>query len=201
MSSRTSVTTTGSWAARADAKWCRNRLGCREAAAGRSAGRATPARRSASMTWHQKTSGRLSKRSTVTHARGPDRDPAAAQEASAIVLPEPGGPVTTVRGPRDPLAISAWTRSRETFHLGRAGTVILDVRTESSALAVRRTRRAVARAGVTGMRVPLNPWRRGRLISPQPAVASESPDRDYGNAEPRYGQGGCRSILCPAAGG
>src|SRR5580693_597477 len=164
----------------ADAKWCRNRLGCRAAVAGSSAGKATPARRRASMTWDQKTSGRLSNRSTVTHATGPDRDPSAAQEASAIVLPAPGGPVTTVRGPRDPLAISAVIRSRETFHLGSAGTVILETRTESSALAVRRARRAIARAGVAGMRVPLNPWRRGRLISPQPPVASEPPGRDYG---------------------
>src|SRR5271170_5670165 len=102
------------------------------AAAGNSAGRATSARRSASVTWDQRTSGRLSKQSRVTHAIGPDRDPAAAQEASAIVFPAPGGPVTTVRGPRAPFAISAVIRSRETFHLGRAGTVILEIRTESS---------------------------------------------------------------------
>ncbi|SRR6266566_2286502 len=76
--------------------------------------------------------GRLSKSSRPTQATGPGC--AAAHNATAIVLPAPGGPVTTVSGHhRVPSAISAVIRGRRTAHSGTSGTVILDVRIGSPA--------------------------------------------------------------------
>src|SRR6266550_3892290 len=75
---------------------------------------------------------RLSKSSRPTQATGPGC--AAAHNATAIVLPAPGGPVTTVSGHhRVPSAISPVIRGRRTAHSGTSGTVILDVRIGSPA--------------------------------------------------------------------
>ena len=58
---------------------------------------------------------------------------AAAHAASATVFPEPGGPVTTVSGPCAPTAITFSMRCRGTIHPGAPGTVIFEMRNESSA--------------------------------------------------------------------
>ena len=102
--------------------------GVRPRAAGSAAGAATPDRRSAATTYVQKTLGRLSNSSTVTQAACPG--PAAAHNASAIVLPAPAGPVTTVSGHhRLPWAISSVIRGRGTAQSGTPGAVIFDART------------------------------------------------------------------------
>ena len=67
----------------------------------------------------------------VTQARGPLGGLAAAQSASAIVLPAPGGPVTMVMGPSAPWAMSLSSLGRGTSQPGTPGTVILDARTGS----------------------------------------------------------------------
>src|SRR5260370_30554644 len=70
----------------------------------------------------------------VTQATGPSPE-VAAQEATAIVLPAPGGPVTTVSGPRAPSAIRRSIRLRGTTQPGTLGGASLDVKTGSSARA------------------------------------------------------------------
>src|SRR6516165_10246355 len=103
---------------------------------------ATPDRRSAAMTYDQNTPGRLSYSSTFTQATAPGS--AAAHKASAIVLPAPGGPVTTVSGHhRVPRAISSVIRGRRTAHGGRLGIVTLDARIGSPADAGRPARNDV----------------------------------------------------------
>src|SRR6516225_3194764 len=88
---------------------------------------ATPDRRSAAMTYDQNTPGRLSYSSTFTQATAPGS--AAAHKASAIVLPAPGGPVTTVSGHhRVPRAISSVIRGRCTVQAGTSGAVIFESR-------------------------------------------------------------------------
>src|SRR5215472_17652250 len=67
----------------------------------------------------------------VTQARGPPGGVAAAQSASAIVLPAPGGPVTVVMEPRAPRAMSWSSLGRGTSQCGTPGTVILDARSGS----------------------------------------------------------------------
>src|SRR6516225_3430843 len=79
----------------------------------------------------------------VTQATGPSPEDVA-QEATAMVLPAPGGPVTTVSGPRAPSAIRRSIRLRGTTHPGTRGGASLDIRTGSSARAA--CRRAGARA-------------------------------------------------------
>src|SRR5439155_23329925 len=71
--------------------------------------------------------GRLSNSSSPTQATGPGS--AVAHKARAIVLPAPGGPVTTVTGHhRVPSAISLVIRGRGTVQPGTPGTVTLDAR-------------------------------------------------------------------------
>src|SRR6201987_1863620 len=67
----------------------------------------------------------------VTQARGPLGGVAAAQSASVIVLPAPGGPVTMVMGPRAPRAMSLSSLGRATSQPGTPGTGILDARSGS----------------------------------------------------------------------
>src|SRR4029077_11978135 len=75
---------------------------------------------------------RLSKSSRPTQATGPVC--AAAHNATAIVLPAPGGPVTTVSGHhRVPSATSFVIRGRCTAQSGTFGAVILDARMGSAA--------------------------------------------------------------------
>ena len=93
---------------------------------------ATPDWRNAATTYDQNTPGRLSNSSSPTQATAPAL--AAAHRARAIVLPAPGGPVTTVSGHhRVPSAISLVIRGRDTAQSETLGTVILDVRTGSLA--------------------------------------------------------------------
>src|SRR5258705_8775120 len=71
--------------------------------------------------------GRLSNSSSPTQATGPGS--AVAHKARAIVLPEPGGPVTIVSGHhRVPSAISLVIRGRGTAQCGTSGGVIFEVR-------------------------------------------------------------------------
>src|SRR5262249_62348790 len=68
----------------------------------------------------------------VTQAAGPSPQ-VAAQEATAIVLPAPGGPVITVSGPRAPSAIRRSIRLRGTTQPGTLGGASLGVINGSSA--------------------------------------------------------------------
>src|SRR5215813_8304195 len=68
----------------------------------------------------------------VTQATGPSPQ-VAAHEATAIVLPAPGGPVITVSGPRAPSAIRRSIRLRGTTQPGTLGGASLDVSNGSSA--------------------------------------------------------------------
>src|SRR5580693_3323033 len=61
---------------------------------------------------------------------------AAVHDARAIVLPAPGGPVTTVTGPPAPSARRWSRRGRGTIHPGKRGAVSLDAKTRSSACRV-----------------------------------------------------------------
>src|SRR3989440_11806197 len=75
--------------------------------------------------------GRLSNSSSPTQATGPGS--AVAHKARAIVLPEPGGPVTIVSGHhRVPSAISLVIRGRGTAQCGTSGGVIFEVRIGST---------------------------------------------------------------------
>src|SRR5271166_2162362 len=78
----------------------------------------------------QKTFGLLSYWSSVTHATGPGL--AAAHDATAIVLPAPGGPVITVRGPAVPSSMRLSRRGRGTIQLGTLGAVIFACKTRSA---------------------------------------------------------------------
>src|ERR1700744_4191640 len=93
----------------------------------RALGWVSKACRTAATTLDQNTPGRLSNSSSPTQAIRPGS--AAAHNASAIVLPAPGGPVTVVSGhDRIPAAIRPVIRSRGTAHSGTTGTVILAAR-------------------------------------------------------------------------
>src|SRR5690606_2623710 len=61
-------------------------------------------------------------RSPDTHRTGPaERGRAAAHAVTAAVFPEPGGPTTTVSGPRTPLRRSLSSRGRATVRSGGGG--------------------------------------------------------------------------------
>src|SRR5215469_2686746 len=87
--------------------------------------------------------GRLSYSSRPTQAIRPGS--AAAHNATAIVLPAPGGPVTTVSGHhRTPPAISLAIRGRCTTQSGTPGAVIFEARIGSPAGAAVRLVRVIS---------------------------------------------------------
>ena len=55
----------------------------------------------------------------------------AAHDATAIVLPAPGGPVTTVKGPAVPSSMRRSMRGRGTIQPGTLGAVIFASRIRS----------------------------------------------------------------------
>src|ERR1700733_9806696 len=61
---------------------------------------------------------------------------AAAHDARAVVLPAPGGPVTTVTRPLAPSDMRWSRRGRATIHPGKRGAVSLDAKKRSSACRV-----------------------------------------------------------------
>src|ERR1700730_17560052 len=69
----------------------------------------------------------------------------------AMVLPDPGGPVTVVSGPRAPSAMSLSICGRRTAQEGGRGMVIFDIRTGSSAPVACPLGRAAARAPKLGV--------------------------------------------------
>ncbi len=106
-----------------------------------------PDRRSAATTYNQKSAGRLSYSSRESQATAPGR--AAAHKVTAIVLPAPGRPVTTVSGHRRvPRVISVVIRGRWIAQPGTSGTVTLDSRIGLSAGTDPGSGRAIARLAV-----------------------------------------------------
>src|SRR5450755_3129498 len=69
---------------------------------------------------------------------------AAAHDAIAIVLPAPGGPLTSVSGPCAPALIRSSIRGRETRQGGKPGTAILEAMSVSSGLVTRSREELVA---------------------------------------------------------
>ena len=103
-----------------------------------------PDRRSAATTYAQKAEGLLSYSSRESQATALGR--AAAHNVTAIVLPAPGGPVTTVSGHhRAPRVISLVIRGRWIAQPGTSGTVTLDSRIGSPTAAANGPGRATAR--------------------------------------------------------
>src|SRR6185437_6855001 len=91
--------------------------------------RASPAATTASITAPQNSAGRVSLRSTASHAAVRGTPDAASHDDSSWVLPAPGGPVTTVSGPRTPASSRSNSRPRSIVPTaGRGGeTRVLEI--------------------------------------------------------------------------